>query len=588
MGRPNYFIFFVCFVALLLSLIFFNYFSVVLQTRVFAELEVLNHETHKALADSSRVQIVGGQYEEIKTHFKSMLSTSIKQVELVYVDGKKICVSEGDECFNSETKPLLSKCFDISYDNAKVSKAADICFGYQNNTKSEVMKLLSIALRFQIIFIVLLTTFFVLFVNKVIKENRAFIAEQFQSLLGNAYSVRKSAIYLDTESFAEYFKEISLVFSKYKEELKSRLELSATKLISSQVAHDIRSPLASLEMLTDDMSNFPEDKRVVLRSAINRIRDIANSLLQDSKEAFINLSPLEGSITVFSSEITKDVLLLPLMESLVSEKRMQFRKKLGLSINLIRTPSSYGVFSKVQVTEFKRVLSNLIDNAVESIIDSSGSVNISLSVEDFCSAILIEDTGKGICAENLKRLGERGATFNKEGGSGLGLYHAVNTIKSWGGALTVDSKEREGTRIFIKLPLVEPLAWFVPVLKLNEKSKLVIFDDDMSIHEIWKSRMSTMNRADVNLIHLSNSFDLRKYFGNHFDDLENILFLMDFEILSAEETGLDLIIELGLNKYCALVTSRYDDERIQQTCVRLGIKLIPKSMCSLIPIEFSS
>lgn len=55
--------------------------------------------------------------------------------------------------------------------------------------------------------------------------------------------------------------------------------------IFRQVSHDIRSPLSALTMLTDRLSSLPEESRILLRSSVNRINDIANQLLSRSKDS---------------------------------------------------------------------------------------------------------------------------------------------------------------------------------------------------------------------------------------------------------------------------------------------------------------
>ena len=60
---------------------------------------------------------------------------------------------------------------------------------------------------------------------------------------------------------------------------------SALNELASQVAHDIRSPLAALDSVVNRLAQLPEQERVFMRSAINRIKDIANNLLQKNREA---------------------------------------------------------------------------------------------------------------------------------------------------------------------------------------------------------------------------------------------------------------------------------------------------------------
>ena len=59
---------------------------------------------------------------------------------------------------------------------------------------------------------------------------------------------------------------------------------------------------------------------------------------------------------------------------------------------------------------------------------------------------------------------------------------------------------------------------------------------------------------------------------------------MDYELICATETGLDLIEELGIQKQSILVTSHYEETEIRSRCEKQGILLIPKSMSGFVPI----
>jgi signal transduction histidine kinase len=62
-------------------------------------------------------------------------------------------------------------------------------------------------------------------------------------------------------------------------------------LLASQVAHDIRSPLAALEMVNEELSALPEDLRLLVRNAVGRIKDISNNLLESNRSAHSKLQP---------------------------------------------------------------------------------------------------------------------------------------------------------------------------------------------------------------------------------------------------------------------------------------------------------
>jgi signal transduction histidine kinase len=78
------------------------------------------------------------------------------------------------------------------------------------------------------------------------------------------------------------------VISHENVKLKAQESLS---LLSKQVAHDIRSPLTALNMTIGMLANVQESQRVILRSATNRIKDIANELLHKDQSPLLTNKP---------------------------------------------------------------------------------------------------------------------------------------------------------------------------------------------------------------------------------------------------------------------------------------------------------
>lgn len=394
---------------------------------------------------------------------------------------------------------------------------------------------------------------------------------------------------LEKRMFIREFVDLEKKIESYKCLLKERQHEVIKLEVMAQVAHDIRSPLSALEMMVSSLDELSEDKRVIIRNAANRIRDIANSLASQKKKAEGQLEANENSAELYSRELFSEVLLLPIIDSVITEKRIQYRSQPNTVIEFNQTRESYGLFISVQVNEFKRVISNLLNNAIESLNNSSGLVQVILNVaQNQKIEINIIDTGCGIPEGQLNKIGERGATFNKVSGTGLGLYHAKKFIEYWKGELIIQSKVGSGTTVRVVLPRVIEPKWFVSAIKIKDVLNIVVFDDDQSIHQIWQSRIKQEVPQDINLnmIHIFTSFEFRKYFQNHFDDLEKSIFLVDYEILSEQESGLQLIEELGIQKQSILVTSRYDEAYVRTHCARLGVKLIPKPMAGFVPIHF--
>jgi len=398
------------------------------------------------------------------------------------------------------------------------------------------------------------------------------------------------------------------IFQRIENEKKLQIKIENSLQMASlarQVAHDIRSPLAALDMmLGSSLAELPEAKRVVVRGAVERIRDIANNLVQrtpisanrslDDVDA-VGTSRVQVSAPVIPIPCVE--LLAVLLDSLISEKRMQFRSELGVSIEARLGAESYGLFSSVSAVDFKRVLSNLINNAVEALPMSdgrrSGQVWIELRQRERTIELLVNDNGKGIPAEVLPKLGVVGVSFGKDvassgSGSGLGLAHARSALEAWGGQLLIESALGRGTRVILNLPSAEQPNWFASGLYVSrdEKQKIVVLDDDQSIHGIWDGRLQSVLGADLtirNVVHVSTPNSLRD-FVRSIDSRSSTLYLCDYELLGFKDTGLDLIEELGIAQHSVLVTSRFEEEYIRARCERMGVKVIPKSMAAHVPL----
>lgn len=346
--------------------------------------------------------------------------------------------------------------------------------------------------------------------------------------------------------------------------------------VAEQVAHDIRSPLSALDMVLKDLEDLPEEKRLMVRSATQRIKDIANNLIEQHKKERIDgfLKPVPSPTIQLVSSI---------LDSIISEKRTQFRAQSRVEIELQLSELSYGLFAIFDSTEMKRLMSNLINNSVEA-LGERGIIKITLeSFESSKVRIQIIDNGKGIPENILTKLGQRGVSVGKEeldSGSGLGLYHARTAIESWNGLFRIDSVLGKGTTVSIILPKSESPPWFVEKIEIVETATVAVLDDDISIHQVWSGRFQS-SAAKVQLIHFSTSDDFYRWFFHNTADL----YLVDYELLGRNDTGLDVIEKKALYEKAILVTSHFEEPIIQSRCENLKLGLIPKVLASLIPIQ---
>ena len=336
--------------------------------------------------------------------------------------------------------------------------------------------------------------------------------------------------------------------------------------LATQVAHDIRSPLAALNVAMPYLQRLDEDVRLLLRDGIRRIQDIAQDLLDCHREKR-------------TLNCEEEVVLLSIaIEQTVSQVRLQHRHKLGLSVHAEIHDSCACVFARAQPQRFKRVLSNLINNAVEAIEDA-GTVTVRVYRDGASILVGIDDTGKGMSRELLGRLGQEGMTSGKVSGNGLGVYQAMRETESWGGRLAFSSQIGRGTRVMMTLHEGSPPPWIQTEIWTEGVQQVVVLDDDVSIHRIWRDRF----HKDINIISTSTAIAFEEAAAG-LDSADDTLYLVDYDISEANQTGVDIVEKLGLFG-ATLVTSHFEDPDVIRACNRAGLCIIPKSLAGSIRVR---
>lgn len=347
--------------------------------------------------------------------------------------------------------------------------------------------------------------------------------------------------------------------------------------VARSVVHDIRSPLSALNMVLFSSNTFPEDTRTLIRRAVQRIEDIASNLL---KQHLLRDDPAE----LTSVQIANSHQVISTVESIVSEKRVQYQGRENLEIRFESNESVYGLFARYVPSDLKRVISNIIDNSIDAIREESGEIVISLAQMSDEIRIRISDNGCGIPAHVLSRVGEKGFSFGKSGikvgGSGIGLYHAKELLGKWGGRLEVRSEPGEGTTVSVFLSRSEAPSWFVEKLVVDEGVRIAVIDDDTSIHDVWDWRFSD-RKQQSKVQHFSSPYEFQDWSSSNEADV----YLVDFEFVGSQMNGLELIERNNLGKKAILVTSLVDDGWIADQCAEKGIGLIPKGLVPILPIS---
>ena len=340
--------------------------------------------------------------------------------------------------------------------------------------------------------------------------------------------------------------------------------------ITTQAAHDIRSPLAAINTVLSSINSISEEKRLMIRKAAKRINDIANNLLLKPNQE-------SDSKTELNAELLFDELIGIALEAIVSEKKYEHAKK-QIPIYLHGIEQAYNSFVSINLASFKRVLSNLINNSIEA-LEHGGCINILLNCNEQTIEIKIQDNGCGIPPDILPKVTEHGFSHNKKQGAGFGLSYAKQYIEKIQGTFQIFSEVNKGTSILICLPRRSSPDWFCDKLIINS-ANISIVDDDPSIHDAWRERLAHMPHLDIT--HYQKISALKTPTNNL--QMGDSLYLMDYEFLMEDKNGLDVIEELNIHQHSVLVTSAFEDQALRIRCSTLGVKIIPKPYVPYIPI----
>jgi cell cycle sensor histidine kinase DivJ len=136
---------------------------------------------------------------------------------------------------------------------------------------------------------------------------------------------------------------------------------------------------------------------------------------------------------------------------------------------------------------FKQVALNLVSNAIK-FTERGGKVTVSAGVEGLRLLLRVTDTGVGIAADDLKRIGDpffqAGKTYQRRHeGTGLGLSIVKSLVALHAGELTVQSRIGEGTTVTVTLPLAytPPSKQPSNIATLNPASRLAAPDQALQV-----------------------------------------------------------------------------------------------------------
>ncbi len=217
----------------------------------------------------------------------------------------------------------------------------------------------------------------------------------------------------------------------------------------SDASHELKTPLASIKLLTDTILQNDMDPETVREF----VADIGNEAerLNRMSQKLLSLSKLDSQIDA-DCEITY---LAPTVQQVA---RMLQAFAANARIELVMDLANDSPVLTYE-DDLYQIIFNLVENGIKYNVPG-GKLYITLHRQDDNAVLHFQDTGVGIPHEALGNIFERfyrvdKARARKTGGSGLGLSIVRNLVEHNRGTIEVESTLGQGTIFTVSFPIFD-------------------------------------------------------------------------------------------------------------------------------------
>jgi signal transduction histidine kinase len=213
--------------------------------------------------------------------------------------------------------------------------------------------------------------------------------------------------------------------------------------LARQVNHDIKNGLIPLRNVMRHLREVERDEPGALAAVFAERRGTVDSsiaYLETLATSYQRLSP-----PLERRDCDLNAVIADVVRAAQGHEHIEFETDLAHLPRVIGDPIA-----------FRRILENLIANAVDSLHSQPGRITVSTRVVERDGGlpviqVAVADTGRGMTAEETTKIFEDFYT-TKEGGTGLGLSIVRRLVMDLHGTIHVDSGPGRGTRIIIEIP----------------------------------------------------------------------------------------------------------------------------------------
>jgi signal transduction histidine kinase len=238
------------------------------------------------------------------------------------------------------------------------------------------------------------------------------------------------------------FNQMATDLKQLMRERQANETLLAVGRFSAALAHDLRNPVEGLKLLSRELGKRVEPQRPE--------REIADTIVQSVER----LSSLVNQSLDFA-RLNQPAFAATDLVALTEEVLQDFCFR---EVELKKDYAHDLPPAKIDAAQIKRVLANLLRNALEACFSKKDSarcqISLTLQTNEEKVRIEVADTGPGIPVEIQEKIFDPFFS-TKPAGHGLGLALVRQIISNHGGRIAFASEMGQGTRFVIELPVAK-------------------------------------------------------------------------------------------------------------------------------------
>jgi len=226
-------------------------------------------------------------------------------------------------------------------------------------------------------------------------------------------------------------------------EIERAQKMAAWREVARRIAHEVKNPLTPIQLSAQRLKKRYKNK--VTKEDGKVFEECTNMIINQVEE----LKSLVNEFSSFARMPTSN----PVSNNInqVIKESVSMYKEVRKNLKIVFNDFKDVPVLKIDREQIKRVMINLLDNAIDA-IDGDGEIVIDLSHDKEQGVVKIEvaDNGRGIPSDHKVRLFEPYFSTKKHG-TGLGLAIVSTIISEHKGSIQVQDNQPQGTRFIIEL-----------------------------------------------------------------------------------------------------------------------------------------